>query len=309
MAVGYVLEITLAFLFALLAYGFHRLAPDPTRSPTRRFWKVIIDRCFAAFFECAIYFSLAVQLASIVFLAKRDFGVAPEGFGANEMQISLTACVVCMLPLLYPIALLPMDGKDDDAGKRRNLHFFLLSLAALLFCYPFLSQGIHTWAPTRIGKGNDEGQDTIDDDEWVNLATVCLGDVRQLSDSEKWALAVLLMVSSLIVYLFIFWEMFGRTSILRAQEREKGGFFWRGITGRMQGALRSGLVQAVLLISPTALAASLLYFIFELRSIQEEFTLSIGGKYTGNDWGFGQVISVTIFAPVLVEFLYSLMYV
>ena len=273
-----------------------------------------MDRSFAAFFECAIYFSLAIQLASVVFLAKRDFGVAPEGFGANETQISLTTSVLCMLPLLYPIGLLPISREDDDASKRRKLHLFLFNVATLLFFYPFLSQGIHTWAPTRIGKGNDEGRDTIDEREWENLNNACLGDVRQLSESGRWTLAVIMMISSLVVYLFTFWVLFQR--LFQGGKREhvsyihggKGRLFSRGPTGRIQRALHSGVVRGIVLVFPTALAVSLLYFLFELRSIQEELTISLGGVYTGNDWGFGQVISVAIFAPVLVEFIYSLMY-
>jgi hypothetical protein len=300
----------LAFLFAVLAYRYHHLAPNTTRT-AKRWWKAV-DRSFAAFFECAIYFSLAIQLASVVFLAKRDFGVAPEGFGANETQISLMVSVVCMLPLLCPVALLSTDRKNDGARKdpRRNLHFFLFSLTTLLFFYPFLSQMIHTWAPTRVGKGNDEGRDTIDDDEWENLNTACLGDVRQLSNSERWALAVIVMVSSVVIYLFTIWIMFGRLLNWGDSHTngEKGRLCWRSMTGRVQGALQSGVVQGVVLTVPTALAVALLYFLFELRSIQEELTVSLGGEYTGNDWGFGQIISVTIFAPVLVEFIYSLMY-
>ncbi len=306
------LEVSLAFLFALLACRYHRSNPDPTRA-TPQWWKAV-DRSFAAFFECAIYFSLAIQLASVVFLAKRDFGVAPEGFGANETQISLITSVLCMLPLLYPIGLLPMNREDDDANKRRNLHLFLFNLAALLFFYPFLSQGIHTWAPTRIGKGNDEGRDTIEEWEWVNLNETCLGGVRQLSESGRWALAVIMMISSLVVYLFTFWVLFRR--VFPGGERDqvsymhgaKGRLFPRGSAGRIHRALHSGVVRGIVLVFPTALAVALLYFLFELRSIQEELTRSLRREYTGNDWGFGQVISVTIFAPVLVEFIYSLMY-
>ena len=306
------LEVSLAFLFALLACTFHRAAPDPTQTATR-WWKAV-DRSFAAFFECAIYFSLAIQLASVVFLAKRDFGMAPEGFGANETQISLITSVLCMLPLLYPIGLLPMDHGDDDANKRRNLHLFLFNLATLLFFYPFLSQGIHTWAPTRIGKGNDEGQDTIDEREWDNLNDACWGGVRQLSESGRWALAVIMMISSLLVYLFTFWVLFRR--VFPGGERDqvsymhgaKGRLFPRGSAGRIHRALHSGVVRGIVLVFPTALAVALLCFLFELRSIQEELTRSLRREYTGNDWGFGQVISVTIFAPVLVEFIYSLMY-
>lgn len=77
---------------------------------------------------------------------------------------------------------------------------------------------------------------------------------------------------------------------------------------RLQKALQSRVVQGVMLSFPVALSAPLLYFLFEFRAIQEEHIVSLGGQYTGNDWGFGQVISVLVFAPVLVEFVYTLMY-
>ncbi|KAK3897787.1 hypothetical protein C8A05DRAFT_38634 [Staphylotrichum tortipilum] len=342
-AIGYALCATLSFLLALATHllfpPLHPVPPGsitppltpPDRPSKTRFQKALL-RTFTTFSDTALYFTLALQLATTVFLAQRDFGVAPDGFGAADAQIALAVSVLGMVPLMYPVGMLPVTGgrekkmggeKDTgDAGEgeeeeeegRGNLRLFLFGLVVVLFFYPFLSQGVHMWGPSRIGGGVLAGQE-----EWDKLRGVCLEGVRELSQAGSWVLAVVMMVASLVVLVFTGWVMIGRLGEGGEGAGRKEGYgggrgrrgrrgFWGDGVGWVRGVLKVRSVQWVLLAVPLVLAIPLLYFLFELRAIQEELTVSLGGVYTGNDWGFGQVISILMFAPVLVEFVYSLMY-
>jgi hypothetical protein len=44
--------------------------------------------------------------------------------------------------------------------------------------------------------------------------------------------------------------------------------------------------------------------VFRIRNAQEAFTSAIGIEYTDNQWTFGQVVAVVIFAPDIVEVAY-----
>lgn len=60
------------------------------------------------------------------------------------------------------------------------------------------------------------------------------------------------------------------------------------------------VVFAVLLL-PLGLGVAVLWGIWRLRTLQMQLATGIGENYEGDDWGFGQVMAVTIFVPVLVE--------
>jgi hypothetical protein len=39
-----------------------------------------------------------------------------------------------------------------------------------------------------------------------------------------------------------------------------------------------------------------------MRGVQQQLARATGSAYVDNDWGFGQVVSIVLFAPVVVEF-------
>jgi hypothetical protein len=99
-----------------------------------------------SFFDGAAYFAIAIQLATIALLVKKDFGIGTSNFEAIESQIAQAVSVICMLPLLYPIVLL--NGVDGAA--KHNMRVFMLNVAASLSFYPFVSRCIQWFSNTPI---------------------------------------------------------------------------------------------------------------------------------------------------------------
>ncbi|KAI1021697.1 hypothetical protein LB503_013277 [Fusarium chuoi] len=64
-----------------------------------------------AFVDSAAYFALALQLATIAVLARKDYGISTADLSAIEARLSQPVAVVSMMPLLYPVALLEPTAK------------------------------------------------------------------------------------------------------------------------------------------------------------------------------------------------------
>ena len=353
MSIGYGIEVALGFglAAAILTVQFlETQASLKAQPPRRRYLEKVLHNTLDAFFDCAIYFALAVELASVVMLARKDFGVNTKGFGACDAQITLANSVVCVLPLLYPLALglssqsspppdplspsspsgglsvqaaignLPpadlnpgpgthaqgsrggqqldvtqkLQGKapesKEELRQRQDFRLLLFSILALLFFYPFISQCIRNWGPSRIA--------TLPPSvEWSKVIQLCFGDVQQFSDAETLLVSTVELLASLTIYGFLLWQII----VPNIQPTSTADF------GRVKGWLMGywkdckPVTGMLLLLTPLALSIPLLWSIFRLRDIQSKVMDSMRSQYTGNEWGFGQIIGVVIFAPVATE--------
>jgi len=54
----------------------------------------------------------------------------------------------------------------------------------------------------------------------------------------------------------------------------------------------------------SGLVAPLLWGFWRLRGLQRALAKTLGGYYEGDEWGFGQVMAITIFVPIFVEMLF-----
>ncbi|KAK1493852.1 hypothetical protein CTAM01_09313 [Colletotrichum tamarilloi] len=320
-SIGYAVELALGFVLASLIIMIRQ-----RYGPRAEFFQVVLKAGFDAFFEFAIYFAIAIELAAIVMLVNKDFGISTAGFGANEAQIALAVSVVCILPLLYPVALLPLElfhpesdrqarqnRKMRQDQRRRDFSLMLFALVCVLFFYPFLSQCIHNWAPLRVGEGKGgNGKTYVTDEEWERIRNMCFGEVTKFTISEHWALAVCEMMASLLIFLFMLWHaMELGVRRLQTQDRYIGEERQRTVTlSRTQRFVErawasQSLVQALLLFVPLFLGCVLLWCVFRLRSIQAAAASNMGSEYAGDDWGFGQIVGIIIFAPVPAEMLFA----
>lgn len=280
----------------------------------------------AVFYDSATYFALSILIASVYSLAKKDFGISARGFGALEAQITWAVDVVCILPLLYPIALLPREHKlettsylDPSDYERTQRHqnlrekfrFVLLGLIVTVFTYPFVSQAIHNWAPSQIGEGNGEGGKTIISyAEYHNLTMTCFGGAEPLTIAEDRVLSAFVMIGSIVIFLFTIWSL---TRILTRNRTLWEFPLGKRLTEKVDGLnIRSRkvtlyvwrLVRVVMLLGPIGLAIPLLWGILRLRRLQSDLANVTSSAYADNEWTFGQVVSIIIFAPVLFEMLY-----
>lgn len=150
------------------------------------------------------------------------------------------------------------------------------------------------------------------DEEWLAVLGLCEAGVEPLGETEERVLAGFEVVASVAIYLFAVYRL--QLIWAKGLDEAYGG----GKTGRrLEDALWSfskmlsrlcerPSVRVVLLCIPAALAAPLLWGLFRLRSIQRQLASSRGHDYDGDDWGFGQVMALVLFLPLLTKTLVPL---
>jgi hypothetical protein len=288
------LGILLSFAVILLR---HRTGPRSRET------RAVLTSGLRAFFYSAVYFALAMQLATI-------YGLGTADFGALETQIAQAMAVVSLLPLLYPAALL----ESADGGWRQNERLLLLSMTVALSFYPFLSRCLRAFGGTMIGDGEEA---VVDAGRWTEVERMCFADGLDglrgngIFDALPW----LQLFASLGTYLFTFWLL----EALLERPGESGAAAVEGydvVKGRRRRVLGGARMRlnvwfggnafaaAAPLVIILGLTAPMLWVIFHLRELQEELAERARLSYGGNEWGFGQVVSIVLFVPVGVEMLY-----
>ncbi|KAH6662210.1 hypothetical protein F5X68DRAFT_279913 [Plectosphaerella plurivora] len=311
-SVGYIVEIVLGATLVLLSMLLNR-------KQGRRWeaWDRVVRQGLRAFFDSALYFAISIEIAIIVLLVNKDFGISTDGFGAGDAQVALAISSLCILPLMHPLSLLRERDSDETAARskegrkrsheetyvhRDNLMLLLFSLLAVIFFYPFVSQGMHNLGPARVGDGK-----VATTTEWRQIRRLCFPSPARLTASELVLLKVTEMTSSLIIYLFAAWQLFTAVSRkMEADDRQLGDD--RRVTAILvkvrkfaQAHTRRAFFQVGLVMVPSTLAGILLYCVFRMRHVQKQMIEGMGARYQGNDWGFGQIMAIVIFAPVVTE--------
>ncbi|KAJ4269658.1 hypothetical protein NW762_001326 [Fusarium torreyae] len=296
--VGYVLGLALGFFLSLAVILLKRHGKPGQ-------WHQIARSGLEAFFDSAAYFALSLQLATIAVLVRKDYGISTADLGAIEARIAQSVAVVSMTPLLYPVALLEpaVEARSRDKVKH-NARLLLLSLAVALSFYPFLSRCIHAFDVSPIGDG--EGAEVTFTD-WSAVEDMCFPEeFRDLGKTTTYkSLNGLELTASLITYMFTFWLLAGLPSTYynydeKAKLETKPS--WRERVNIWFG--EKPFVAIIPLLAGIGLAVPLLWVIFTLRKLQKEMSENMGEEYGGNEWGFGQIVSIVLFVPVGVEMAY-----
>ena len=349
------------------------------RLPARPTLQRIFTTGLTTYFESAVYFAIAIQIATLAITIPKDYETEKLSFGGYEARSCSLVSTICLLPLLYPVAILSLLGEEEQdahstsnfpittspptphSGKRdtqkpskpstpaasdisaRNTHrLTLFSIAILLSVYPFLSQSWHSWAPTQIGQGKgDHGATYVTDEEWAVLEDVCFGSsdgpaaVDRLSEKESIILGAVHTIASCVVILYtavglllppclrrlegvlsVVWlldrqrelDTEEQTSVDTNNKHDTSGW----ILSRIRKALfitenikrrcrTSRTLQIILFLVPVILAGPLLWGFWRQRQLQGQLAVATGGNDEAGDWGFGQVMAITIFLPVGVE--------
>lgn len=240
-----------------------------------------------------------------------------SSIGDYEVRIAGLVSTISLLPLLAPLAFLSSSSRtlkrlEKDRHAYR-LSVFCFTIVASV--YPFFSQSIRYWTPTGIGEGRGDGGATyVTEAEWEKVWNVCFRDGENGSGAEAFsykehvALGVFHMLASLAVLLFtitvlvpvILRSVDDRNDGLRGPVRER--------IGRVVDQIARGCQRIrgrfLLVVVPLCLAIPLLWGFWRLRGIQGQLAVTARGFYEGNDWGFGQVLAIAIFAPVGAEMLF-----
>ena len=307
---GFFLEVIIGFGLSVLILATKQSQPGHEASDSYgdRLRKYAVLG-LQTYFDCAIYFSIAIEIAATVMLARKDFSVTQDDFGALDTQVVLAISVVCMLSLLHQMATARISTTEEATPGRKRPDSFLLLVATLLFFYPFISQCIRNWAPSRIGKGRGEGGTTIvTRSEWALVEATCFPVAQPLSEREQLIISALELLGSLLIMLTAGWIIIKAVPISREKEEERG--LWRlgrrswyhilDLSEKIWGG-ETLLSQVTFIALPLMLAVPLLWGIVRLRQAQSQLAETTEASYIGDEWGFGQVVSIVIFAPVFVE--------
>ncbi|KAF6838949.1 hypothetical protein CPLU01_02219 [Colletotrichum plurivorum] len=256
-SVGYAIEAGLGLFLAMFVVTIRG-----RKGPRWEFSQLIVQAGFDAFFQSAVYFAMSLEVASIYTIVHKDYSISTDGLGAIEAQIILAVSVVCVLPVLYPVALRStrLFHRESEIRKKPSSRL------------PKTAEPRN--APSRVGEGKGSSGETLaTEDEWAKVDRMCFGDVEWLSDNELWVLAIFEIIASIVIFLFAIWLMIGAGARpLLAQDRAYG--------------------------EERRLTVALL----KIRGV--EISVALEGlelEYTGNEWGFGQVVGIIIFAPVVID--------
>lgn len=232
----------------------------------------ILVTALSTYFECAAYFALAIQLASIVTMASKDSFLV----GGQDRQTAGIASVVATLPLLGPLWVLPLRQRE-----RRWQRLIFALFVVLLSVYPFASYS---------GSANLHKIDGLMTDEEAGaLGRLCPSGAIVAKDGDL----------AFLCRLF--------------------GFLWSCILTiiatfplcfcSIPSPFRKGRVEVwtrVRCCFPMAVTAclgiALVYALLRQRGLQSAMA---GEYYALNEWGYGQVMAITVFAPVGVEMLFG----
>ncbi|KAL8771717.1 MAG: hypothetical protein Q9209_002908 [Squamulea sp. 1 TL-2023] len=272
-------------------------AKERQRPFLNRLNHVLAHGC-SSFYDSAILLSFSIQIASIVMLSRLDFGVSASGMGDSTAKITWAVSLLTLLPLLY-VTFLPQllhgprsEQQSPTQIAKQKLRFGLFSVCWLLSLYPFYSKMVGYFGPSLIGNG--EGQ-VISDDEWDVIQAACTSNVEDVSKRELIAMHFFGVAGSLFVSICaiskVIW--FG---LQRQHENSKAVQWIR----RHHISIGPKITVLFLMLLPT-FAISQIWTIWRLRRFQEGVSRNTGNESLDNLWTFGQIASITVFVPVLVE--------
>ncbi len=213
MIIGYIFEAFLGFTFAL---GLEVIRSTSRFQPRSHLRDIILKGC-SMFFDCAIYFAASIQIACIIVLVRKDFGISADGLGGLTVEITWVVALLSFLPLLYPLVMLGIfvdEGSRDVLSKeledadtsrpRHKFRFHLLSVCWVLFLYTFISRMIGDFAPSQVGEGAGEGGTTIVTAlEWNTITELCFTGIQPLTDTETKVIEAFGAAGSIIISLYV----------------------------------------------------------------------------------------------------------
>lgn len=310
MLVGYILEQVLGYALAALVM-YARRQDSSSRLET------ISERTFGSFYEYATFLAFSLEIAAIVVLVRESFGITTAGMGNATVQITQAVSVLVLLPLAYGL-LIEITNKHESAPQKAgsgtsqspNRHaeatasedeyiatqrFILLVLCWLLAFFPFYSKMGDAFGPSQISSSG-----VITPPDFAHIQSMCSAGVKVITGTEDALMSVFEMLSFIPLSLVIL----GRILWLGLKKHHSESKLYLTIRSwhrkRDGKRLADGIRLAALTVIPL-LATGLLWTVFRAQQFQREMAASTGSGDSDNQWTFGQVVAVTVFAPVLVE--------
>lgn len=291
---AYIMEV---FLGLLLGIGIVYWK----QSDEKRSVSCAVHRAFGVYADASILLTFSVQLASVVILVRKDFGINANDFGGLTVEVTWAAALLTMLPML----LVCSNGADLD---RKELRLSIVCISWVFFLYTFISRMISDFGPSQVGVSKPGSPPAvISPVEAANIQQLCLTDGSNLSTQETIAFDVFAIGGSIFLSIVLVgtlvWMLLTRRRPDTVERWKHSEIF----TVNIFGIISTKAARLLMISSIFLWGVPQLWAILRFRAMQQALATSIGSSDQDNSWGFGQIVAVVIFLPVLVELAYVYM--
>lgn len=269
----------------LLSIGVLFIQPSPEKGFNRS-----IHQAFHTYADAAVIFTFSIQLASVIILARRDFGVSAQGLGGYTVEITWCAALLTMLPATLLCFV-------HTGLRRQTLRLGTICVSWILFMYTFLARMIAAFGPSQISTSEDA---VIAPSQWEIIVQMCFGGAEELSASQRRVIDAFSIGGSLFISLMILgllvWSFF---------EGRKGALYIRKWSNMISRRLSRNTVKVALVLNLALWGPPQIWAISCFRTAQARLARSVNDVNLDNNWSFGQIISLVVFLPVFIDFAYS----
>jgi len=303
MIVGYFLEQTVGLVLASCVMI--------TRQRTLSGLGHVSERALKSFNDCTTFFVFSVEIAAIVVLIREEFGISTSGMGDATVRITEAASVLVLLPLLYKL-IVPQHAKlespnvekaqqseeikqEDCQQQKDTRSFILLVLCWLLAFFPFYCKMNDMFGPSQISPSG-----IITPAQFTAIENMCTAGVQLITNEEDAVMTTFQMASYIPLSVFIIGRIFWLG--LEKHHSDSRVFarleWWRQAHFSTNNRSKSRIAG---LIAVPVMACGLLWSVLRVQQFQQQMASANGSGDTDTQWTFGQVVAVTVFAPVVVE--------
>jgi hypothetical protein len=266
------------------------LSVQQPNGSTRRKYETTVIAGFKEYADAALFLAVSIQIAAVVVLVRKDFGINANGLGGITVEITWTVSLLTMLPMVLLISL------SSIRLDRPHLRFFLVCICWALFMYTFISRMIATYGPSQIGTG---GAAVISPHDWAIVEGLCLQGVKLLTRTEATVLNAFGIGGSIFLSLIILGKFF---FCLPNQDPNTKGTRERSLIFKI---FHSKNISSLFIFGVFVFGVPQIWAIIRLRDSQQSMARTILQDFVDNQWTFGQVVAVVVFSSVFVELLYS----
>jgi len=313
MTAGYFIENILSLMLALILF-YLRDVGEGCGQKLR--WKRVIIQTYDTFWNCAIFLTFSIQIATIVALVRVDYGISAVGMGALTKEITWTVSILSLIPLVYATFLPTLftiskerevvrkPSSEEEVYRSREakythgLRFLFFFVCWFLSIYSFVTSMMNRFGRSQIGASGSPGV-IISTGNWTNIEDICWKGVSGLSVAEQTAMDCFSILTWISLTLLVLGKIIkyglGQQCINSAMIR-----LFRHVSEEQRTKLFNMLKYGLLAIFPI-LGIGLIWTYLRLQQLQFQVTDANESADTDNQWTFGQVVAVTIFAPVLVD--------
>ena len=265
---------------------------------SRKSFSCAIHRAFLVYADAAILLTFSIQLASVIILIKKDFGISAKDFGSLTIEVTWAAALLTMLPML----LVCSDGADLD---RKELRLSVICISWVLFLYTFISRMISDFGPSQVAVSKPGTQPALmSPEEAANVEQLCWPDGMNLSRQETVAFNFFAVGGSLCVSMVVIGTLIWMLLIRRRPDLVRRLKHSDTLTMRTLNIMSPKIPQLLVAFNVFLWGVPQLWAILRLRAMQQALAVSIGTSDQDNSWSFGQIVAVVIFGPVLLEPVY-----